>query len=1551
MSQNPEIVINTNDLVQSPYTYIQTSGSTGVDGSTEGIHLRWDFRKLLGDLHLPKGNLAEFNNTYANDSHFYRANDFVKVYKVPYIKKFPTKLNLATQTPNNIISIGSNREWEFDILLDSITTMSISTTIVIKFSSFYAYDVVAASIDPNTEPYEFLKAYSQSNGHIEVKAKDKLSFAVTFISDYIDPLQSGILQTEAISTNDKIEDEVISCRKTFSVGPKDNVEQIPFVDNTGFMQLKGHIHRIEVENIKYIRFKTNNIVPYQFLIETYFDFITGTNEDTDLDWQALGEFSLSDNDNTVFERLEGPSGAWNIDNNWPRFINNKKVSTANYRDKWRHEPGYPTDTDERIKEGVIKYMENSNAANPLANLMYQYETQPGEPTNGAYTEISYLDMLKVVSHDYHIARMLGLGHIDAFSANTGQQKFIYLMLYDTDASLEVLPALQRTHYYMTMPTSILDECLPDEPELKPVEYGLTVPATPTPILLTDSEGYLPYHDIRYIQLYRKLIVHELDYTNTFYESSNEFCTKGTTETLFYGLEYKAKNDPAWLEPTLSHDTEYDEIIPLPNPSEDINTPVNDIKPVYIHAETNEGIHEYALYGINWFSRPSTISNIKITNATAFPLRNTLLPPSKFAVQLIQKEQPRVFTTIDEQTRLADLNSSSSEDDEILVRATFYWNHVHYNGYQFEDEPNNVYKLKAEEVQLFFRQNAQITTRGVISEVVDLPENKAKIKLGSYDDLTQNPHITYTPQIITGTDYRFFNSNNVQYVIDIIDTIGTDIFVTVHKHVETDLTETQPDEFAASQVYTAPVVGDYFSINEYLQEPNTATWPLKLSEKVSLVNFETSIDENGISCNPRIHKETRTGMENQDAIIIMGGIFESASITEVLDIDTNGDNIANSRTGIFTIEFSGNPLSQHPDYPNVEWYKGTVRTNPDPDPNLNPNFSLPDYELDLEEKKVLEVVNIDSSGPNLVLTVVDSSFEVDPNSSTYELAGTYQPIETGTNILVNFHPGYRAYFTAETGFDQTEILPAPQTGSRKTYMGSNSIDNNVSLESRVSTPALLNAIEIVPPLSPGLPSGPSFATRPDFYGKSTYTFDAEVEHTSTRQPFALLFFRANERSILDTLYSSTKIDTILSNIEALTDAEKAYMPNYWNALVNADITSGAFTDPLDGTSNAGIFQFPIPNNEDYIIPGTTTQPFDGMTTMAGSEDIVKKAILGAFLPLTEQPIIYGQLETGRQTRKNKPVLYDETGNRLQPTDTSFDPFPMVVKFDDGSPNKWTTRFTDYTIDGASTSIYFYYGVEMSNMMQLSENSPVAGPISLINAFPPEPPQIRKVKTNLANPVLNIDTSVQFEINKYLPADKISGIQVYRAIRVEDTKSIRTMKLVKTLEQDLLATPPITFNDIQAEIIDDFSDVAIPLYGETLYYRLVALREIINEQGLEENIPSQPSNLMLTSLVDVLNPEAPEITYESEEINGANIIPNVLLKWDKTVHNGTYYLYKMNTAGNWELVETIQTNDEHVFYNVGDIEKEDSDGNTIYTRYRVKVENASGLLNLSEKELTI
>lgn len=234
--------------------------------------------------------------------------------------------------------------------------------------------------------------------------------------------------------------------------------------------------------------------------------------------------------------------------------------------------------------------------------------------------------------------------------------------------------------------------------------------------------------------------------------------------------------------------------------------------------------------------------------------------------------------------------------------------------------------------------------------------------------------------------------------------------------------------------------------------------------------------------------------------------------------------------------------------------------------------------------------------------------------------------------------------------------------------------------------------------------------------------------------------------------------------------------------------------------------------------------------------------------------------------------------------------------------------------------------------------------LVNAMPAESPAIKKTVTQLANPILGIPRAVLFELNEYIPAEGIKKFRVFRSTNPIDALSVRTMT---PLTQDI---------DVANDVLDDFSGLPFPPFGEPLFYRIVALREIKNEQGAIEFVPSKPSNPVLTNIVDNTNPPAPLITSVFTVVG--NQLIGVTLSWAKTAHNAIYYLYKMNSTGNWVKIYSVKTNADPVSIDLAQtdlgtniLNKQDADGNTIYHRFRVQVENSSGLLNIEQNELTI
>jgi hypothetical protein len=190
-------------------------------------------------------------------------------------------------------------------------------------------------------------------------------------------------------------------------------------------------------------------------------------------------------------------------------------------------------------------------------------------------------------------------------------------------------------------------------------------------------------------------------------------------------------------------------------------------------------------------------------------------------------------------------------------------------------------------------------------------------------------------------------------------------------------------------------------------------------------------------------------------------------------------------------------------------------------------------------------------------------------------------------------------------------------------------------------------------------------------------------------------------------------------------------------------------------------------------------------------------------------------------------------------------------------------------------------------------------------------------------------------------------LYRALDPDAALSVRTMAEAGEFPVDA------------AEIYDDFADLGFVPFAQMIHYRAVAFREIVNEQGLPELVPSKPSNLSTATVADTVNPEPPPISMLSDPLTTTHPFhyPNVRLEWPRTTYNGRYSLYKLNEFGIWAKIATVEDSPmmqvklQDTTLATDILLKEDDDGNTLYHRFRVLVENSSGLLNLTQNELTV
>lgn len=1494
------MLYNQNPQYQSPYVYLQAAGSDGSDGSAQGIHLRWDFRRILRDKHIAKGNLAQ-SPPYDTNQWFNRQDDYVKVYRA--LASYELMYWNTSQQPSQILETGSLRMWQYTVQ----GTVQQDRTVWLRFNNVEEYEQVKASLGtpPSADPSAFIHAYKSV---MELGVRDHLIFEAN-VGEVNFQDASSNLKIEGISLPDQMDQAgaYISCRHQF------DSEDYP-------MMVKG-------ENMTHLRLQLEGTTLYSVGFAIYDDVIETL--DQSASWNLIGDFSLSMDDNEAMSRLEDP-GNYEIHQNWPKYQESDPgsgeftVNVANYQDRWDRASG--------IKEGVHQYLFFSkNSPEAIEYVLDEDEV--------ASSELSYLNLLRFASIDYHVARMLGLGHIDAEpNAHGQQQRFLYLMEYVTEAELEPgTTALERTHYYMSLPTSKMDFCLPPAPVLNPVDYGLFVDnGTPNPTQLSDENGYVPANNgsfdyVRYINLRKDPFQYEHP-MEPFFATNTEFCLGQESMPVQFGLMYKEISEAIFRRPGILFDAEYQDPAGTP---EVIAIPEHGdlYRPIYAHRETEEGEHAYALYSINWFSRLSSNSNLVQTDRTSFPIRNTLLPPSQFAVQLIQEEDPLIFTSQQEQDHLAQLPGP----DKTMVRASFDWNFIQNIEYQFGDT-----------VEIFFKESAPLMVQGKITSLdnTDSAVDTVVVETGPLHITSVVPNQVLQPNISSGDSTRFIGSMMVidQTPFEVLEvrSFGNNPSFLLRKIQQRQVSEPNQDgAIFITETFEGPQLNAIFLLNENIANPTN--WDAQLSKTVGIEQFAPA------------YTETITDHNGNPKVVHPGGIFASATITEypevyapddpvVLQDPDNppfaGDPIPNSHSGIYSVLFPTTTLDAHPD-PEVDWFKGMVRISEDA--SLFPPETDASYRPPVQ--KLLKVHSIEQSSP-LELIVMDPEF--DPTSNQTNPQSEYMPIQTGANVDVNFHPSYRLYLYEDSQngnrFNEQGMLPSTGAGQKITYMAARSKDSNTGLVSQLTQPIPLLAMELQVPVAPEGPVGPTFATRPNFYGKSTYTFDVKVDTTAGRKPYALLFMRAEQRKILDTLYSPATVSQIESDLEGLSEEDAAFFNNRWLDLVNGEY------DPATNQFKEYIpngYRFPLPDNESYVIPSydpaIQIQPFDGQNDFSAPNfaQITKDAILGAFVSLTEQPVLYKYVKNGRKTSSEAPKFRDSNGDLIVPGNlidfNQFDPFPMVVKYVDGQDTK--LRFTDYTIDGAASTFYFYLAVELSNRQEFSDVSPVAGPVQLVNTMPAEAPEIRQIVSQAANPILRISSAVKLKVNEYIESENIREFHLFRAMNPVDAMSIRTMSFVKKFA-------------VGEQIVDAFEDMDIPPYGDPLFYRVVAMRGIINENGEEELVPSKASKLALSSVIDNGNPLAPALS-----INSGTITPieatQVMLQWEKTVHNGQYHIYKMNAAGNWTKIHTIKSNANSLTVQLVDtnwadtvLPKQNDEGRTIYHHFKVVAENASGLLSLND-----
>jgi hypothetical protein len=1662
---NCENVLDVTDYasIQSGNLYLQAAGSTG-DDSTKGIHLRWTFRGALLQ-HLPK---ADYATTTFN---FNKPNDYVKIYRTPYISN-QVVLDLSQQ-PVQIVENTTGKFWLYEVS---------GKFFHVHFRNIAKYNQVRNMMVPADDLLLFIKFYG--NSLIEIENKTELSFTIQPSFEIVDNSNSVKVEVLSVLENKITAAKTASLRKKFAAaelneGPlvAENIRSIRF------QAINAHPTAFKFEFYSDFILNAKESNAWQFMGKY------ALTKDTSLAFHRLEPLQnclnpwLRYND-LAFVNIENYKTKWNGSAIDPmeRIITSvqKYIELSNAADNIRALEYFPyVNQDDAITCNMQDPDYGTEGYEPAYDPYIPEDAGTPEAAPSSI-EISYLDTLNIGALDYHIARMVGLGMLD-LGDQVMDGQYMYLSEYTTFADLEDgLGDRQVQHLYCSLPTSLSDQrlCIPiDLEEPKPgfffhgnsngeeVDQGddedddEDVPQDPYQTVELTVDGYSPDGRTRYYSLFAEPELEE-QFNAPFYYTSREFIAAEHTPPVFAGLEYRVKDAGAWHKPELSYDPDYFNVDTSGINPEYTNETVSLIIPdpgfaLFTHAVKQTGDMEYSSYGINWFSRAVTSERIWPVHTELKPAIG-LLPPGNITATLVQKESPLLLTSAYEQLLYTD----NPHADKTLVRLTFEYNtaqelidyHQKINDEMVVNysELDDVKELFAEKIQIFFRDEIPNSVSGKISNVIN-NGNPLLIVVETSAYVFASTGDTVTPVIPAGLSANFIGSvmliDQTEYVIHEVDTSSTFPKFTLFK---ADVSGALIDEntvFDPAAALLVPSVGSLFIVVENMQADGAWGLPNPMDFSVN-IDLDQIYREDGIifktpDCTTETHVQK------------FRGVYKEATVEKVIEkIDENGDVIiednpdpgtyVNVHMGLYKVTFNitegsenGFKLLQHSQYHlddttngvhSVEWYNGIARLHVISDLGITERKNF----------KVIRTENIGDDNNNLVLYIQDLTFPDDPALIADYPGKLMPPGNTPASMVqwVNYYPGYKVYLYEDIayGLIKENVLPLGDEDVRYTMFGLRSLDipgeweydNTEDVFSKISVPTLMFAQAIIEPMPPAMPIGGMYATRPDYFGKASYTFTTKYgtpeEH---HKPYSVQFSRASDIQLLGAVYNNTPmgftpvtnepilntVDDIMQNI--FLNGEEAFYVNRWIDFLSFNNADGVFgtidgkTMPLPDNVRfiESINDFIHAHNAFYHLVPPQAEPdlpvgFNLNTIVIHATpqnsvlrvmDFFKDVIFNCFVPLTEIPIIYNYVNGGDyKPIPKKQVIRDKNGELLKPEDPLFDIAPMMKRIDPVN-QQYESQFTDFGLDGASNSKYFYTSREINNQMKTSDYSPIAGPISLVNTAPPIAPEIIKTIPVLENRQLGTLPQIQLQINAYPAAQNIAKVSVYRTDDPSEALSIRTMNLIRifSLEvQGLIEESQWAFND-------DFSDLPQVPYGDPLFYRMTVSRKIrYNDKDLIEVIeyaPSEASKLIITNITENYSPESPVMQYTANDYNPLteNSLNYVIFSWNETCYKGNYHLYKMNNGGNWVEIARIvaNRNDREGNYEVynqdslgnwvntihpGDFDSvgdtiymplaltnlgsaeigiKAPDGTPIYHHFKVIAENTAGMLSNKENILTL
>jgi hypothetical protein len=1451
--------------------YLQATGFNGDQGTVyEGMPKGIYLRWAFQNGHIPKGRLKVQN--YGPFTPYREVSG--RFLKNDYVYIYRTLY--TGEEFKSIIPISTGNSYLNHSSNNFTTSIPFRSNVTFGFND----SLKLSTFFTNFPSATLFSAFTGYNDYIELTFEN-LCFA--FEIDFEITQGASIdLKIETISKNIFANEYYISSRQTNNFQSKgSNVTESFRVENDSIEKVRiqfinGTISPIPI-TVKEIRY------------ETYDDFEGNTPKEN---WTLLGNQSLTINDELAIEkRLKDVSRGIILEKKWPKFIEGVLVKEQNYEDKWKG-----TNTEPGLKKLLIKYLRDEFVI--LENATDGYDS--GFDSDLNQMEISIEQTIQSILLDFHFARMLGMGYIDTSSSIQADKRYIYKAVYNTT---DRYTGRFDDQIYLSLPTGLNDNRSPLNPDIQ-LNYGFENGNCDGKSDF-DELGYSKFEKRRIINFDRQPLPFEKSFLS-FFQTSELFNLGKNTIPVLLGLKYTPPASFTSYEYNSITNFETDVLDYKKAPSNtfidvrETQPIINSLGKVFSHHHLENGDYEYCLYGIDWFGKfPINLIN-GITVSTEFTLQGILKPPTQIHSHYIQFEETPILSTLSEQDDLESRNQINAENDNVFTRVKFGVNHIHKINFQ-----------SASHVEIFFRKDPIGFIQGKIKSVTENTTSSV---------LTIENFQIFSTNVVGSSNIEDLTEENCAHYIGSKMTTATGAFEIIDieflegiAQIEVknigELVLNQSNKVISKQcIYHSPKVKEQFSIEENWSKIDSSTklpnnnWQL-LNQVIHLTELDLT--------NQNIEQI------NGEQFFIGGFLQEDATFLKI--------DLSNSGTGAeleynnyykFTLDFQ---LPNH-SQTNVNWQGGLLRVF-NTDGEYYDDFEVLAFEENSLNPNYLDVYIIDESG------LLDwlSAFTI---------------------AKVNFHPYYKVYLEPEVGitdwFKKENLLPNGSELTKETYLAFRTVysdatslplnNNNNFRFSQLSVPIPLISFAESKVYKQDDLIGATYASKPDFYGNSSYNIDLVVGANGKPVPFSLVYSRTTWRQVLSELYLDSTINDILLSIAEEDVLE--FANNIMSDLVNAEIYDG------ENLKSYSSFIMVEPNKDIWGAEGLPTIIDD-------RKKLIKAAIDKSFFAIHEQPIVLDFLKNGEITSNESPVIRDK--GQLIPFSldegSKFNPHPYARKFLNAE-SKQIVRFTDYKIPGSSNDVYFYQVKELGHRNNLSESSPTLGPVYPRNTFPPTAPVINSFEIIPGNIFLDSGIKVSFVVGKTIEANKIVGYKLYRTTSANEDGRLSIMKLVNMFL-------------IGEDIVDDFSDLNpfdIP-FDTKLYYRIAAVRNIeIPGEPIEE-VLSNPSQVMEIKLYDGVNPNSPAVTFSCDgNLDSGKILDNVELSFGRTTYKGKYYLYELNSSGNWQLftgnsIINPIINDENsqaLNFNLGDVTIKDEDGNYLYKRYKISVENCSGLLSLSDLE---